>query len=286
MRSILTALFLLSIICAAPASANQTKRIVEIDLPEAGVIQRLTLSDGSQIFGQVESIDTDLIGFRSIAGVVMTVPRGNIVDLRVARGRMVDGEFLPQDSHNTRLMFAPTGRSLRRGEGYLGFYYILPFVQVGVTDRFSIGGGTPLVFGFDESERPFWITPKLQVLDAGQTQLALGAIHGFDLDGDGGGIAYGVLTTGRADASVTAGAGVAYSMDGGRAAVVMVGGERRIRRSVKILTENYIWQGGDGILSGGFRFFGERLSADLALAVPIGADALYAFPVVNFVYVF
>jgi hypothetical protein len=52
------------------------------------------------------------------------------------------------------------------------------------------------------------------------------------------------------------------------------------------MTENYIWKGGEGILSGGVRFLGERLSADLALAIPVGIGELFAFPVVNFVYVF
>lgn len=40
------------------------------------------------------------------------------------------------------------------------------------------------------------------------------------------------------------------------------------------------------MFTGGVRFFGERLSADLGLAVPLGAGELFAFPVVNFVYVF
>jgi hypothetical protein len=39
---------------------------------------------------------------------------------------------------NTRLMFAPTARSLRRGEAHVGFYYVLPFVQVGITNRLSV----------------------------------------------------------------------------------------------------------------------------------------------------
>jgi hypothetical protein len=38
--------------------------------------------------------------------------------------------------------------------------------------------------------------------------------------------------------------------------------------------------------SGGIRFFGDRLSADLAIAIPIGAEDLFAFPVLNFVYMF
>ena len=66
----------------------------------------------------------------------------------------------------------------------------------------------------------------------------------------------------------------------------LLGGEARVSRSVKVITENYIWKDGHGIVSAGVRFFGERLSADLALAVPIGADGVYTFPLINFVYVF
>ena len=147
MRSALHTLFLLSVFGAAPVWAHQANRAVDIHVPDAGVVQRLTVTDGSQLYGQVASIETDSIVFRSVAGLLVTVPRDEIADLRIVRGHLVGGEFLPQDSHNTRLMFAPTARSLRRGEGYVGVYYVLPFVQVGVTDRLSIGGGTPLVFG-------------------------------------------------------------------------------------------------------------------------------------------
>jgi hypothetical protein len=40
------------------------------------------------------------------------------------------------------------------------------------------------------------------------------------------------------------------------------------------------------VASAGVRFFGARLSADLALAIPIGTEEIFVFPVVNFVYVF
>jgi hypothetical protein len=246
----------------------------------------LTLKDGSRLYGTVEQQDDTSIVFRSVAGLVITTPRADVQSLRAVAGTLEDGEFRPADPNTTRLFFGPTARSLPKGRTYFGVYeFLMPFVQVGVTDRFSIGGGTPLVFGFDESERPFWITPKLQVLDTGRTQVAVGAFHGF-ADGENAGIAYGVVTTGRSDASVTAGFGYAYSSDGGHGAVVMIGGERRTSRHVAFVTENYIWKGGDGIVSGGVRFFGERLSADVGLAVPLGTDAHFALPVVNFVYVF
>jgi hypothetical protein len=166
------------------------------------------------------------------------------------------------------------------------YEFIMPFVQVGVTDRFSIGGGTPLVFAFDnESQRPFWITPKLQVFDNERSQLSVGVFHVLDGGADGG-IAYGVGTFGRQDASFTIGVGLAYAGSDERAGVLMVGGERQVSRSVKLITENYIWKGGEGIASGGIRFFGDKLSADLGLAIPLGTDFVFVFPVVNFVYVF
>ena len=246
----------------------------------------LTLKDGSRLYGTIEQEDDTRIVFRSVGGVVITAPRADVQSLRVVAGTLTAGEFRPGDPNATRLFFGPTARSLPKGRTYFGVYeFLMPFVQIGVTDRFSIGGGTPLVFGFDEGERPFWITPKLQVLDTGRTQVAVGAFHAF-VDGEHAGIAYGVVTTGRIDASITAGAGYGYSSDGGHGAVVMIGGERQASRHVAFVTENYIWKGGQGVLAGGVRFFGERLSADVGVAVPLGTGELFALPVVNFVYVF
>lgn len=193
----------------------------------------------------------------------------------------------PPDPNTTRLFFGPTARSLPRGASYFGVFELLvPIAQVGVTDRFSLGGGTPLLFGMSEGERPFWITPKVKVLDTGSTQAALGALHVFSVDGHSVGIAYAVGTAGTADASVTGGAGLAYDGEGGRALVVMVGAERRVGRGTKLLTENYVWAGGNGLVMAGVRFFGDRLSADVGVGVPIGTGEIFTFPVVNFVYVF
>jgi hypothetical protein len=247
----------------------------------------LVLKDGSRMYGEVAQETDEGIVFKTHAGASVTVRRADVASLKKLSGTIHAGEFLPPDPNATRLFFAPTGRSLKRGQVYLGVYeFVMPFVQVGVTDRLSIGGGTPLVFGIEEWDRPFWITPKLQVLDTSKTQVAVGILHAFDSDGDGGGIAYTVVTRGSDVGSFTAGAGLGYANDGGRAGVVMLGGEARISRSVKAITENYIWKGGRGVASAGVRFFGERVSADLALAFPIGADGFYVFPVVNFMYIF
>ena len=251
-------------------------------------LHELVLNDGSRMYGSIEAEDAAEVTFRTLAGARVTARRADIQSLRRVAGSMVDGEFAPADPNGTRLFFTPTGRALKKGQTYLGIYeFFVPFVQVGITDRFSIGGGTPLLFGFDDEwQRPFWVTPKFQVLNSERTQLSLGALHAFDADGDGGGIAYAVMTHGDDVKSVTAGAGVAYASSGGTAPVIMIGAEGRVRRNMKAITENYLWQGGRGVVSAGVRFFGDKISADLALAVPIGASELFAFPIVNFVYVF
>ena len=112
----------------------------------------------------------------------------------------------PVDPNQSRLFFGPTGRSLGKGQVYLGVYeFVMPFVQVGVTDWLSIGGGTPLVFGFEEDglDRPFWITPKLRVFNGKNTQVSAGLFQGFG-GGAKPGLAYGVVTSGGPRASVTA----------------------------------------------------------------------------------
>ena len=249
-------------------------------------LYELVLKDGSRVYGAIERESDVEVVLRTQAGATVTARRVDIVSLRLVKGRIERGEFMRPDLHRTRLFFAPTGRSLDQGEVSFGvFEFIAPFVQVGVTDRISVGGGTPLVFGFDESYRPFWVTPKVQVLRTRDAQAAVGLLHLFNAEGDSGGIAYGVGTIGDNDHAFTGGAGLAYA-DDERGWVVMAGGETRVRSNLKLMTENYVWAGGDGILSGGVRFLGERLSADLALAMPIGTGEFFVFPVVNFVYVF
>jgi hypothetical protein len=269
----------------ATARAQTTQPVQTVSGPTE--VHELVLRDGSRLFGSIErETETDIV-FRTQSGATVTARRIDVVSLRRVKGRIEEGEFLRTDLHRSRLFFAPTGRSLDKGQVSVGvFEFLAPFVQVGVTDRFSIGGGTPLVFGIDEDYRPFWLTPKFQVVRAERVQAAVGVLQVLTTGGDTAGIAYGVSTFGNSDNALTVGGGMAYADDGERGGIVMIGGEGRVRNNLKLITENYIWKGGDGILSGGVRFIGERLSADLGLAFPIGAGDFFAFPVVSFVYVF
>jgi hypothetical protein len=259
-----------------------------IGITPAGVTDELTLRDGTRAYGRVEHSDSGLVTFMTTAGAIIEVQAAEVLSVHPVNGRVVAGEFRRADPNPTRLFFGPTGRSLKQGTGYFGVYEIvLPFVQIGVTDRISLGAGTPLIFG-DGGARPFWITPKVQVYASESMQASVGVMHFLNV-GDGNfGVAYVVGTRGTTDSAVTGGVGYAYdrsydSTNG--AAVVMVGAEHRMTRGMKILSENYIFNGG-AILTGGVRWLGERFAADLALVVPTDGGTTVAFPLVNVVYSF
>jgi hypothetical protein len=248
-------------------------------------VHELLLNDGSRAYGEIEAESDSEVVFRTAGGALVHAPRSHVVSLKAVAGRMVDGEFRREDPNSTRLLFGPTGRSMPRGKAYLGVYQALvPFVQVGLTNRLSVGGGTPLIFDFSDWHRLYWITPKLQVYSDGRTHAAVGVFHGF-AGNEGAGIAYGVVTRETGGGAFTVGAGMGYTSDGHRGGVVMVGGEAPARRNIKWITENYLWKS-TAVTSGGCRFFGEHLSADLAIALAFTDDGPFAFPVVNFVYRF
>lgn len=270
-----------------PVVSSAQEQPAAAPAPQRVTTHELVLRDGSRLYGTIERENDVEVVFRTQAGAIVTAQRADIASLEEVTGTVSKGEFMRADRNATRLFFGPTGRTMEKGQVYVGVYeFLMPFVQVGITDRFSIGGGTPLIFGIDDWNRPFWVTPKLQVFHSSSTNISVGALHAFDSDGEGGGIGYAVGTRGGSDASVTAGAGLAYGNDGERAWVVMVGGERRVRRNIKLMTETYVWKNGNGIASAGVRFLGDRLSADLAIGMPLGMEETFVFPIVNFVYVF
>lgn len=191
----------------------------------------------------------------------------------------------PEDSNPTRLFFAPTGRALKRGDAYFGVYeFFMPFAQYGVSDRFSIGGGTPLFVG--TGPHPVWVTPKLQVLTTSRTQAAIGAMHFFNVDHNTFGVAYGAVTHGNRDSAVSVGVGWAYSGNSRSTSgtgVLMVGGEHRVSTRMKLITENYVVRG-HVMLTGGVRILSEKLSADIGWFSPMVEGHFVAVPMFNFVW--
>lgn len=269
-----------------PLDAQPASPAPAIAVAPDGVTQELRLRDGTTVVGRVTAVDGGQVTFVTRGGATLTVAVADVVAVTTVGGRDTGRGFWKDDPNPTRLFFGPTARPLAKGEVYLGVYeVVMPFVQVGVTDRLSVGGGTPLVF-FGDGDRPFWFTPKFTLVARERTQVAVGAMHMLNVDDESVGIAYGAVTRGSRDSAVTLGVGVAYErFEDASPPVVMLGAEHRVRRNLKLMTENYLFDQG-GLVSAGIRFLTGRLSADLALAAPVGVDDLVVFPMVNFVWTF
>jgi hypothetical protein len=65
----------------------------------------------------------------------------------------------------------------------------------------------------------------------------------------------------------------------------MLGGETRASPRISLVSENYIFPGGTGLISAAIRFMGQDISVDLGLTRPMGrnVDAV-TVPVLNFMW--
>jgi hypothetical protein len=195
----------------------------------------------------------------------------------------------------TRLLFAPTGRMLRKGEGYFSdFWVFFPGVNVGLTDRVSVGAMMSVFPGVSLTQQLYFVTPKVGVIQRPNLNVAAGAMligwGGVNNDADDGvtaGILYGVATRGGENGSITGGFGFGFvDRDFGSSPFVMLGGERRLSNRVAFVTENWLLPGGEhGLLSGGVRFLGSGMAVDFGVGTPIGSGAEGTlFPILGFVF--
>jgi hypothetical protein len=266
---------------------------VTVRVADSTQVQVIRLRDGSSIVGRVTEVSADSVRFVGKAGT-LSIARSDIVELReVAASAVRSGEVWPASPNATRLLFAPTGRMLEKGEGYFNDTYLfLMSVHGGVTSRFTLGGGLSVLPLEDFTDNALYIMPKLGVYASPKFNVAVGGLAGVvgglvDEDVNASfGIVYAVATAGSADASVSFGTGLAYA--GGNFAdtpVAMLGAEKRLGRRISFVTENYVIPNDDvnSVISYGLRFFGEKLSADLAFWLAPGEANDIPFPGIPYV---
>lgn len=191
-------------------------------------------------------------------------------------------ETVTEDAVASKLFYAPTGRVLKRGEVYVAIdAFSIGVVRVGVTDRFSIGVGRPLW------ANTTWITPKLQIYEDDRVAVATGVLHLFAPGFGMGGVAYGVTTIGSRDDAFTGGMGWFYGKDDDGLhmgmPVLIVGGEHRMTRRSKFITENYVFNGGAMVSAGG-RFMRRNVSMEFGGVFIFAGHAALPGMVVNFVF--
>jgi hypothetical protein len=296
---------LLLLVCAGFAMPEHAAAQPVSGQPAASdTLYEMRRPDGTRVVGWVLERTPETISFETIAGErIQVAPR--LVDLRPARGRIVNGEFWREDANHSRLLFAPTGRTLHANQGYVGVFLVLPFIGYGFSDDFTFAGGIPFVGG-TLAQTPFWIAPKLRIQNRPDRQVSVGAFL-FHVPGwsDSGwtdsedpdprasddvrwlGIGYGVGTFGDTDRALHVGLGGAFTDSGaGPYLPMMLGGEYRFGRRSKWITENWWVPGEVGLSSVGVRLIRTSWTTDLGLMFVLSEQDVPFFPVISFSYAF
>lgn len=248
----------------------------------------LRTRDGSTLIGRVVAESADTVRFES-NGALLALSRSQIAELQpISPDQLRNGEYWFPDPNRTRLFLAPTARTLAQGEGYFSDsdLLLLNFVG-GVTSRFTLGGGLSIIPSTNPQNNIFYLTPKIGLIEQPNFGLAAGALVGFagfegiDDEDRSFGFLYGVGSVGSSDTHLDFGAGWGYA--GGRISgdpAIMIGGATRLSRRVSLLTENYFVPSvsDNAVVSYGLRFFGEKLSVDLAFGNAVGPNTTFLFP--------
>lgn len=280
--SLLLLLAVLTALCLPPTASAQ----------EVGARYRVVLTGGTVMVGTLVSATETEVVLEDERGLRTTIPRVQITTLEA-----FSSGFYRADPNATRLLLFPTARSLPAGTGRFGTYIVFPTVAYGVTDNFDVSLGSTIPI---DGVTIMNLNGKLTAYQTARMSFAVGGSAVLPLGADAGGIGgtfYGVATFGPSEQAFTIGGIGVYATDFdddteiGDGGALVLGFEKQVSNHVKFLTENYVGIS-DGVqgalLSAGVRFFGERLSADIAPVLAIGdGDATFSpVPYFTFSYAF
>lgn len=137
----------------------------------------VVLRDGTTLRGTIVEQDETTVVFLTIGGAEVRMPRSSIVSIRPIRGRVVDGVFQRFDPNYSRLLFAPTGRPLRKGDAYFSdFYVVFPGIAYGISDNFSLMAGMTIIPGISLTQQFFYIAPRLGWRQSDKVAVSVGAL--------------------------------------------------------------------------------------------------------------
>ena len=264
-----------------------------LKIPESGYMQVVETKDGGMLIGRIVSIDVDVVQVETNFGKVEIPIRAIKKIRRIPESSMQNGEHWYPDLNTTRLFITTTAQMMERGQGYYSNRYLFfSMLAYGVTDNFTIGAGG-FTLPIPLKDLPFYITPKVGLLNEESLDLALGALimrmPGDDDDGFSTGILYGVGTFGGPE-GLTAGLGWGFVDDEiANKPVIVLGGKRRWTRRLAVVAESWFFPNAydKPLVIYGIRFLGLRMSADVGMiAMPSEEIVFPGFPYFDFVFNF
>ena len=289
------ALWLLFQVAMPLGAEEQDSRTQDNGDTLADPLVSISLTDGTQLEGVIIQETENHILVETLSGLEIKVPRTSIITIKRHRA----GAFSRPDPNYTRLLFAPTGRPLRRGDAYFFNHYVFfPGMAYGLTDHFSLAAGLSVIPGLGLSEQVLSLAPRFGLYDSGDVALSAGVLYMKVADEGAGGMAFVVGTKGTPAKSFTCGIGLGYIAEEGEDVdfaehpVLLLGGNIRLSESMALVSENWFITGEDlGLdqqpLGLALRFFGPRIAVDAGVII-IGEVIEEGFPIpwLSFVYNF
>lgn len=269
----------------------------------------VTLKDGGRLVGTIVTEDEAAVTLRTTSGLELRLLRDAIASVEPGRGANGGVPPPPTDPNETRLMFAPTGRPLGKGDGYFSNHYVLfPGFAYGLTGNLGLAGGVSTIPGLGLDQQIYYVSTQLGWKLSPKAALSFGGLYAAGAEEElGAAVLFGVTTLGRPDRSLTLGLGLASTREeeaqfGNRGQylgstqrwrsepVVMVGGTLRVARRAALVTESWLFL--DKPLSEqpfglALRLFADRISVDVGFVfVPELIDEGFPIPWLSFSYHF
>ena len=106
----------------------------------------LTLRDGTTLVGKAEKEQGGKVIFRTEGGVVIELFASDVAKIERSSAAITGRRYRHDDPNYTRLLWAPTARTLKAGNGYFADYYVFfPTLAYAVTDRFTLYGAMSII---------------------------------------------------------------------------------------------------------------------------------------------
>lgn len=276
----------------------------------------LKTNDGKEFSGLIISQNGTEITIKTESLGLITIANSKIREVKLAeKEQFVGGKYFFPNPHPTRYFFGPSAIPLDKSEGYYQNAYVLAnSFQIGVSDHFSMGGGTVIPF-------MFFITPKIGYKVGKNVYVGGGVLFGTTISSDfsfGLGAVYGSLTLGNKENNFTIDAGYGFMKDEiynsqtndfeyewgfAQRPMFSLSASLRLAPKVSLITENWIFATKDydndpytydesykykyrSVLSFGFRLMGERNAFDIAVAIPSIDGGTFGIPYLDYVFKF
>lgn len=307
MKKLIMTMFFTLTFCSASIVFGQKPFIdYSFDTTKTYIIE---LHEGTHFIGYFLQKDTISIVIKTSSLPKIEIPIQEIKSIEeVEPSNLKNGIYWFPNPNATRYLFAPSAFNLKKGEGYYqNIFLIINSINVGITNHISIGGGFEFFSTFGSltsgTFNPlFFITPKVGFKVTDKFNIGGGVLYAslpyYDSDDNrsGLGIVYGIGTYGSYDHNITGGLGWGFvEREFERRPIIAVSGMTRIARKTALVTENWFLPSDNetifryyGLISYGIRFFGEKLTIDLAFInnSDIANELLIGFPYVDFVVKF